>query len=130
MVHDHMRAKDAAPHDIQISTDLRKSIGKSRQRYHEYLEQHKNEKKLNEKDLKRKVVGEEINEIQKKKLFLATNIEDLSKDADEYAFKAAKKQELQLLGRTNDLRSLIKTKEGEIDELNKYEQTLNIRYII
>ena len=127
MVHDHMRAKDAAPHDIQISKDLRKSVGKSRQRYHEYLEQHKNEKKLNEKDLKRKVVGEEINEIEKKKRFLATNIEDLRKDADEYAFNAAKKQDFQLLGRSNDLRSLIKTKEAEIDELNKYEQTLNIR---
>ena len=70
MIHDHMRAKDVAPHNIQISKELRISIVKSRQRYGDYMKQNNQEKEVSEKDLKRKAIGDEIQEVQKKKRFL------------------------------------------------------------
>ena len=44
MIHNHMRAKDVAPHNIQISKDLQISVVKSRQRYGNYIKQ--NPKKI------------------------------------------------------------------------------------
>ena len=52
MIHDHMHAKDVAPHNIQISKDLPISVVKSRQRYGDYMKQNNQEKEVSEKDLK------------------------------------------------------------------------------
>ena len=41
------------------------------------------------------------------------------KDADKYALNTAKEKDFQILQRSNDLRSLISTKKGEINELDK-----------
>ena len=49
------------------------------------------------------------------------------KDAGKHALKAAKKKDFQILQRSDDLRSLISTKKGEINELDKMEQSLLIR---
>ena len=70
-------------------------------------------KKETKKDLKRKIVGEEIKDIQKKRRFLTETIEDLFKYADKYALNAAKKKDFQLLERTGNLQSLVKAKEDE-----------------
>ena len=61
--------------------------------------------KETEKDLKRKIVGEKIKDmdIQKKGRFLTATIEDLFKYADKYALNAAKKKDFPLLERTNNI---------------------------
>ena len=115
MMHDHLRSYEVGPHDIKINKELCQSVGKSRQRYQEFLEEQKKQKKQTEKDLNRKIVGEEIKDIQKKR-FLTATIEDLIKDADKYALDAAKKKDFQLLEQSNDLRSLVKAKEDELKE--------------
>ena len=49
------------------------------------------------------------------------------KDADKYSLNVAKKKDFQILQRSNDLRSLISTKKGEINEVDKMERSLLIR---
>ena len=78
MAHDHMITKEMGPHNIEINKELRRSIRKSRQRYDEYLEEQSKRKRVTENDLKRKIVTDEIKDVQKKKKrFLASTIEGL-----------------------------------------------------
>ena len=56
------------------------------------MKQNNPEKEVSEKDLKRKVIGDEIQEVQKKKWFLQSTIEGLRNDADQCAVYAAKKE--------------------------------------
>ena len=75
MLHDHMQI----------------FVAKSRQRYGDYMKQNNQEKEVSEKDLKRKVTGDEMQELQKKKRFLQSTIECLRNDADQCTLDAAKK---------------------------------------
>ena len=84
-------------------------------------------RKVTDRDLKRKIVGEEIKEVQQKKIFLSSAIEGLQKDADKYATDALEKKDFILLQRSNDFRDLITTKKKEITELDKMEQALSLR---
>ena len=93
----------------------------------EYLEEQKKQKKQTEKDLKRKIEGKPIKDIQKKRRFLMATIEDLIKDADKYALHAAKKKDFQLLERSNDLLSLVKAKEDELKKLDEMEESYTTR---
>ena len=121
IVHDHMRSYEVGPRDMKINKELLQPVGKLRRRYQEYLEKQKKQKKQTEKDLKRKIVGEEIQDIQKKRKFLTATIEDLIKDDD------SKKRDFQLLERYNDPLSLVKGKEDELKELDKMEEIRSIR---
>ena len=69
MVYDHMRSYEVGPHDMEINKELCQSVGKSRQRFQEYLKEQKKLKKRPEKNLRRKIVGEKLREIQKKRRF-------------------------------------------------------------
>ena len=69
MVHDHMRSYEVGPHTMEINKELRQSVGKSRQRFQEYLKEQKKLKKQPEKNLRRKIVAEKIKNIQKKRRF-------------------------------------------------------------
>ena len=62
-----------------------------------------NQSKIN---LKRKVVTNEITDIQKKKARLQESSNDLLKNADKLAFEAETRNDLKLLGRSNDLRKI------------------------
>ena len=67
-----------------------------------------NQSKIN---LKRKVVTNEITDIQKKKARLQESSNDLLKNADKLAFEAETRNDLKLLGRSNDLGKISRTKE-------------------
>ena len=67
-----------------------------------------NQSKIN---LKRKVVTNEITDIQKKKARLQESSNDLLKSADKLALEAETRNDLKLLGRSNDLRKISRTKE-------------------
>ena len=127
MIHDHMRAKDVSPHNFKINGELRKSVGAARRRYQEASEEKKAENAVSEKELKRKVITEEIDEVQKKKRFLESAVENLQKDADKLAMDAATEKDFIKLDRSNDLRKTKKEKESEIEELCKMEETLMLR---
>ena len=60
--------------------------------------------------MKRKIVSDEITDVQKKKERLQESINDLIIDADKLAFEAETENDLKLLGRSNDLRKVNQTK--------------------
>ena len=91
-VQDHMRAKEVTSAGIKITKDLCKSVKLARRRYDDYREKTKLEKKDTDKDLKRKIIHDEIEDIRTKKRFVESNIEQLTKDADKYALNVAKKK--------------------------------------
>ena len=63
----------------------------------------KETEKANKKYPKRKIMGEEIKDIQKRRSFLTATIEDPVKNADKYVFNAAKKKKFQLIEWPSDL---------------------------
>ena len=70
----------------------------------------KKEENQSKVNLKRKIVSDKITDAQKKKAHLEESINDLMKDADELAFEAESKNDLKLLGRSNDLRKITRTR--------------------
>ena len=127
MVHDHMRAKETAPHSIKIHKDLRKSVGLARKRAAEIALTRKDNKVVSERELKRKIVSEEIQDVQAKKRFLTSAIELLRKDADELALEAGEKKDFMVLQRSNDLFNSANQKCEQIIELDKIEADLIVR---
>ena len=126
IIHDHMLAKDVKAHNINVNRDI-KSVATPRARYVEFLNENKKAKKESEKDLKRKVISCEIEEVRKKKLRVQSSIDELIKDADELALKAQETNSFQALGRSNDLRRLAKSKKEDTEECNRIEQSLLLR---
>ena len=127
IIHDHMLAKDVKAHNINVTRDMIKSVAAARAQYVEFLNENKKAKKESEKDLKRKVISCEIEEVRKKKLRVQSSIDELIKDADELALKAQETNSFQALGRSNDLRRLAKSKKEDIEECNRIEQSLLLR---
>ena len=70
MTHDHMRAKDVTPRNFKISKNSRKSVSDARRRQLTVSKQKNEEKTVTEKQRKRKIIGDEIHEVEKKKMFL------------------------------------------------------------
>ena len=67
------------------------------------LSKKKKEENQSKVNLERKIVSDEITDVQKKKPHLQESINDLIKDADKLAFEAETKNDLKLFGRPNDL---------------------------
>ena len=63
-------------------------------------------------------MSDEITDVQKKKAHLQESINDLIRDAGKLAFEAETKNDLKLLGRSNDLRKIIRIKK-ELDDIKK-----------
>ena len=91
------------------------------------LTKKKKEENQSKVNLKRKIVSDKITDVQKKKAHLEESINDLMKDADKLAFEAETKNDLKLLGRSNDLRKINRTKKKELDDLKKIEHELLLR---
>ena len=91
------------------------------------LTKKKKEENQSKVNLKRKIVSDEITDIQKKKACLEENINDLIKNVDKPAFEAETKTDLKLLGRSNDLQKICRTKKKELDDLQKIEHELLLR---
>jgi len=90
------------------------------------LEQSK-QKTTSEKDLKRKIITTEIEEVNKKRLRLQESVTDLVKDADSLSIDAEKKNDMKLLTRSNDLRKVAVAKKNEIRELDNMTKSLILR---
>ena len=123
-VQDHLSAKEVTSSTMNVTTDLCKSVKLARAQYYAHLEKKKSEQKETEKDLKRRIVDGEIDDIKKRRRFLESSIAQLVKDADQLAVDAATKKDFQILARSNDLRSLVAAKKEEMDGLDKMERSL------
>ena len=85
------------------------------------------EENQNQVNVKRKIVSDEITDVQTKKARLEERINDLITDADKPAFEAETKNDLKLLGRSNDLWKISRTKKKELDDFKKTEHELLLR---
>ena len=81
-----MIANSLSPTTIQISKKILTSVGLSRQRYAQALEEKKKIEREQEKSRKRKQVFDEISEIPEKKKSISNSIEKYLKRSDELSF--------------------------------------------
>ena len=127
VVHEHMVVNGYEPHTIPFSHELVKSVKCARTRYQQHLDQESATKQLNSQELKRKIVGEELAEVRKKKACYEEVIKQNRKDADKISDEAEEKQDFSLLSQSNSLRKANLEKMKLIDELKKIEAELVIR---
>ena len=118
MINDHMRSKSVNATNVTLTKELVASV---RSRYTHAQDQKKAVHEVTQKELRRRIIGEEIEAVVKKKKHLQLSIADLTKD--NLADTADKKSNMQILGRSNDLRKLAK----QIDELDQMERSLVLR---
>ena len=82
---------------------------------------------LNARELKRKVVCEELVEVRKKKACYDEVIRQNTKDADRICMEAEEKHDFTLLSQANSIRNANVEKQKQIDELKKLEADLILR---
>ena len=126
-IHDHMQSKCITAANIPIIQELMKSVRLAKSRYSQAFEEQKTVKKATTNVFKRKIIAEEIVEIAKKNRYLHLSIDELVKDADALADKAEVEGDMTVLGRSNDLRKLSKTKKSELSELDDMIASLESR---
>ena len=103
--------------NIPITQELMKSVRLSRSRYSQALEEQKTVKNATTNEFKQKIIAEEIGDIVKKKRYLHLSIDEIVKDADALADMAEVEGDMTVLGRSNDLRKLSKTKKSELSDM-------------
>ena len=104
-----------------------KSVKAAQARYEQSQSERAKVKKSSDKDLKRKIVTNELAEVERKKLRLQESTVDLIKDADKLAFETEQKHNIKPLSSSNDLRKIAAAKETEIKELDEMAQSLILR---
>ena len=121
MVYDHIRSADKPITEIPITNDLIKSCKLGHIWYTAVLEERKKQCKQTDKDLKRKLKGEEIAEMKEKKRALESCIQCLEKDIVDYSLAAEKESDLSLLTKANSFRVTVSSKK---ETLTNLESTL------
>jgi len=127
IIQDYMMSNEVQANNLPITREMVKSVNSARSRYVEFQTESLKSKVDTRKDLKRKAVCSEIEEVRKKKQYLQTSINALIKDADELALKAETTSDFQALGQSNDLRKLANSKKEEVEECIQMEQSLVLR---
>ena len=127
IVHEYMLANSFEPHNIPFTHEMVKNVKSARSRYQEYLDEQTKHKQLNAKELKRKIVCDELIEVRKKKACYEDCIKQNTKDADRIGAEAEEKQDFALLSQSNSLRKANIEKQNLIDELKKMEAELIAR---
>jgi len=127
MVHDHLKSKNVTSKDVVISGDMIKSVRSARTRYDQARIDDSTKKNESAANLKRKIISNELEEVNKKKLRLKESVEELVKDSDKLAFEAADKSDFKILERSNDLRLVATGKKKEIQELEEMSKSLILR---
>ena len=119
MVYDHIRSADKPITEIPITNDLIKSCKLAHSRYTAVLEERKKQCKQTDKDLKRKLKGEEVAEVKEKEGALELSIQCLKKDIIDYSLAAEKESDLSLLTKANSFRVTVSSKKEILKALLK-----------
>ena len=110
IVKDHLNTKNVTAANIPVTRNMISNVKPVSPRYFEEIEQKKKEENHSKVNSKRKIVSDEITDVQKKKVHLQESIYDLIKDANRLTFQVETKNDLKLLGRSNDLQKISQTK--------------------
>ena len=117
MVYDHIRSADKPITEIPITNDLIENCNLVQSRYTAVLEERKKQCKQTDKDLKWKLMGEEIAEVEEKKRALESCIQCLEKDIVDYSLAAEKESDLSLLTKANSFRVTVSSKKETLTNL-------------
>ena len=109
VIHNHLTSKKVTANSITITADMMKSVRSARLRYEQLQLETSKEKKVTEKQMKRKIVTNELKQVKQKKIRLQESVCELVKDADKLSLNAEEKNNLRLLSRSNDLPKLAKS---------------------
>ena len=109
VIHNHLTSKKVTANSITITADMMKSVRSARLRYEQLQLETSKEKKVIEKQMKRKIVTNELKQVKQKKIRLQESVCELVKDADKLSLNAEEKNNLRLLSRSNDLPKLAKS---------------------
>ena len=100
-----------------VSKSLTDQVKESCQRYHESLADNTKLKIKTEKNEREMNIVSEIQDINVKVSSLEETIDELQNDADKFAFKAEKKNDISILSKDNTLKRAATDKEGNLSEL-------------
>ena len=89
---------------------MMKSVRSVLLRYEQFQLETSKEKKATEKQLKKKIATNELEQVKQKKTHIQESVCELVKDADKLSLDAEEKNDLRLLNRSNDLRKLANCK--------------------
>ena len=93
-------------------------------RYKKDLQSQREQKESNSKELKRKIVYDEIKAVKAKRRILQSGIKSLTEESGKLAIKAEKHSNSDLLKESNQKKKLSKAKRKEIEELDAMEENL------
>ena len=89
LVKDHMLSHEVQPHTITITNELRKSCGRARARYKQYLEDKKKEKEKTTSETAKEIITMEIEEIQSKISLIEKSNDTLNNKFDRIVMNTA-----------------------------------------
>ena len=118
IIHNHLTSKNVTASSITITSDI-KSVRSARLRYDQFQLETLKGQKATAKQLKRKIVTNELKQVKQKKIFLQESVCELVKDAEE-------KNDSKLLSISNDLRKLANCKRKVIADLDKLPNNINL----
>ena len=118
IIHNHLASKKVTASSITITSDI-KSVRSARLRYDQFQLETLKGQKATAKQLKRKIVTNELKQVKQKKIFLQESVCELVKDAEE-------KNDSKLLSISNDLRKLANCKRKVIADLDKLPNNINL----
>ena len=118
IIHNHLTSKKVTASSITITSDI-KSVRSARLRYDQFQLETLKGQKATAKQLKRKIVTNELKQVKQKKISLQESVCELVKDAEE-------KNDSKLLSISNDLRKLANCKRKVIADLDKLPNNINL----
>ena len=127
IVYNHLTSKKVTASSITITADMMKSVRSVLLRYEQFQLETSKEKKATEKQLKKKIATNELEQVKQKKTHIQESVCELVKDADKLSLDAEEKNDLRLFSRSSDLRKLANCKRKEIDNLDKLAENLILR---
>ena len=118
-VYDSVSASGKHFTSIPLNEDLKRNVKSARMRYETYKESLISNKAENDKNLKRKNLQADLKVEETKRRRLKESIDSLSKEADELAKLAEKKQDLTFLSKSNAFRQKVTDKMEEESNVQK-----------
>ena len=128
VIYDALSSANADAATFPISKQMRESCKKARQRQKLAAEQKKSDEVSSAKTLKRKLKGEEVKEMKKKKLDLQQTIETLRKSLNEEAIASAAEDGKAHATKAAAFAKALKEKERLYEKLCGFEKILESEY--
>ena len=117
-VYDGVRGTGQHFSEVPFTPRLKRRVKAARMWYQQYLEEQKKATLDDQKTRKRKAIQDDMQAVERKKKLVKESMEAMTKEADELAKKAEKKQDFTLLSKSNTFRQKVTEKATEDKKLD------------